>query len=851
MALLRTLAMRGPRPRRTAILGLVVLLAIGSLSWSGTLTQRHRGAPEDSAGPAVGWTAPQLPAINVASATTASSADNSQTPAYCSGMHPAEMFPLRPLERARNLACSDSILGPLPPGLTLTSPAGTSSTAYPPGFGIYNLQLTYDSADGYLLLFGATGVGSLNGTQTWSFSGGVWSDVKPIQSPESCYGSSLAYDDVDRYVVYFGGGNIGGGNCTSADQTWSYKAGTWTQLHPTTSPSPRLAAAFTNDSADGYLLLFGGTNATCAMVCNDTWSFVGGQWFRLAPTASPPARAGAGMTYDAADGYVVMFGGTTTVSSLINRYFWVLMLNDTWAYKSGVWSQLRPVGAVPPEPYDDGLVFDRSDNYSLYTVADNNATGCCGDPEIYWSFSAGNWTSYDSLAQANKSLPANRLAEALAYDWRDGYAVLFGGTSATWTRLDDTWAYHAGRWTNITEFSGFLSASPNPTEVGVNTVLTTTVIGGGNPPFGFAYAGLPSGCTSTDAPTLACTPLSSGAFTLTVNITNSTGSFVLTSEMLVVKSALSITGFAAYPSTIPLGGSTTFEVNASGGLPPYPYVSYPVLPPGCRAANTVNLSCTPTASGGFTVEVAIMDSIGGTAYGNTTLVVTLPGGGFTLYLFEALPNTIVLGSSTTFFVSVNGGTAPYSYQYGGVPPGCTATNSASWKCMPGSSGTYAVTVTVTDAQGLSVQGQTSLVVRASGPSSIGPLSILAFFASPSLISLGSDVALEVFTFGGVPPFAFSYSSLPPGCQSASTAFLSCTPTQAGNYTVTVRVSDSTGNSSSAVAPLDVGPKPAGGAPASAETPIAVAAVAASGAAIAISVITLKMRAPRMPRPPQV
>jgi uncharacterized repeat protein (TIGR02543 family) len=81
-----------------------------------------------------------------------------------------------------------------------------------------------------------------------------------------------------------------------------------------------------------------------------------------------------------------------------------------------------------------------------------------------------------------------------------------------------------------------------------------------------------------------------------------------------------ITSFDSVPSSLALGGSTTFQVSAQGGGSALTY-TYSGLPAGCASENQSSLSCIPSATGTFTVEVAVSDTQGSAAYANTTLVV--------------------------------------------------------------------------------------------------------------------------------------------------------------------------------------------------------------------------------------
>src|SRR5205807_277122 len=82
-------------------------------------------------------------------------------------------------------------------------------------------------------------------------------------------------------------------------ETWEFHAGTWTQLSPSNSPPARFSASMAYDAADGYILLFGGAGNTVGIL-GDTWEFHGGQWTQLSPASSPSPRQYPSMVYDAA-----------------------------------------------------------------------------------------------------------------------------------------------------------------------------------------------------------------------------------------------------------------------------------------------------------------------------------------------------------------------------------------------------------------------------------------------------------------------------------------------------------------------------------------------------------------------
>jgi len=81
----------------------------------------------------------------------------------------------------------------------------------------------------------------------------------------------------------------------------------------------------------------------------------------------------------------------------------------------------------------------------------------------------------------------------------------------------------------------------------------------------------------------------------------------------------------ADPANLSLGASTTLTTSTAGGTAPYSYV-YTGLPMGCVTSSTVDLSCTPSVSGTFTVTVNVTDHAGAHALAHATLRVSSPPG---------------------------------------------------------------------------------------------------------------------------------------------------------------------------------------------------------------------------------
>ncbi len=299
-----------------------------------------------------------------------------------------------------------------------------------------NGGMVYDAQDGYVLLFGGT-----SWADTWIFDGDCWKNITPAVSPPARGEEALAYDPVDHYVVLFGGANASG----ELNDTWTFKAGIWTQLHPAHAPSPRSFRGSSNslvyDEADGYMLLFGGTD--WSSIFGDTWSFKGGQWTQLFPATSPSARANEGLAYDAADGYVVLFGGMSCFASYCG-------LSDTWKYVGGVWTQLNPT-SIPTDRDNTNLIYDPVQGKVVMFGGWSPSGGCGVNLGDTWEFGAGQWTQL-----TENTSPSARQSYYFTWDPSTGSGVLFGGQAGddncngTNMPQQDTWFFSGTLWSNVT-----------------------------------------------------------------------------------------------------------------------------------------------------------------------------------------------------------------------------------------------------------------------------------------------------------------------------------------------------------------------------------------------------------------
>ncbi|MCI4316926.1 MAG: ABC transporter substrate-binding protein [Thermoplasmata archaeon] len=186
-----------------------------------------------------------------------------------------------------------------------------------------------------------------------------------------------------------------------------------------------------------------------------------------------------------------------------------------------------------------------------------------------------------------------------------------------------------------------------------------------------------------------------------------------------------------------------------------------------------------------------------------------PGPSTPLAVRGPLPSADPAPVSTPMTITAQGtgGAGNYSFAWSGLPTGCS-TGGPVVSCLPSVDGNYTVSVRVGDSEGNRSTAYVLLQVTGA------PLVVKQFTISPSPISLGSAVTLSTTVSGGTSPFRFEFTGLPSGCAgfgggtSTNSSSLTCTPTEAGNFSVTVYANDSNGLSATSQAPLVVlGPSP--------------------------------------------
>lgn len=310
---------------------------------------------------------------------------------------------------------------------------------------------------------------------------------------------------------------------------------------------------------------------------------------------------------------------------------------------------------------------------------------------------------------------------------------------------------------------------------------------GGIAPYTFVVSAgaLPPGMSLSGAGVLSGAPTASGTFNTTVTATDANGQTGARAYAVQVAAPTIVVTPATLPSPAQgLAYSATFS--ASGGVAPYSFSATGTLPPGLSLTTGGVLSGTPTAPGTSTFTVLATDSSGGAGPHSGSQSYTLSTSAGPSIDQTSVPAATV-GSAYSTTLSATGGTAPYSFALvsGALPAGIVFSSGGAFSGTPTDAGSFALTVRVTDSNG--VTSQQSFVLSASAPTLV---------LTPAAGSLQADYAVAYSTpfagSGGTAPYTYTATgALPAGISlNAATGVLSGTATQSGNFPIAVTVTDS-------------------------------------------------------------
>jgi len=137
-----------------------------------------------------------------------------------------------------------------------------NTTISPPAADL--ASMAYDAVDSALVLYGAGFTSS-----TWELQGGEWWPVN-THGPPYRAGAGMVYVPGASAVLLFGGAN----GSVVLNDSWSFSGGTWSNDTSglVTAPPARVYVELTLDPSGSVPFLFGGTTGASTSAMNDTWA---------------------------------------------------------------------------------------------------------------------------------------------------------------------------------------------------------------------------------------------------------------------------------------------------------------------------------------------------------------------------------------------------------------------------------------------------------------------------------------------------------------------------------------------------------------------------------------------------
>ncbi|MET3725955.1 putative Ig domain-containing protein [Sphingomonas trueperi] len=369
---------------------------------------------------------------------------------------------------------------------------------------------------------------------------------------------------------------------------------------------------------------------------------------------------------------------------------------------------------------------------SAVTVAANTTA-----TTVPLSLTGGAATSV-AVATAPSHGTATASGTAISYTPNVGFS---GGDSFTYTATNSA-GNSAPATVTVTVSAPALIISPAPgglpngtVGAGYSQTITAT---GGTAPYSFIATGLPAGLTLNAATgAVIGTPTTPGNYTIAVTATDTYGAGGTAAYALNIAMQAPLTGSTSL-AVVANSAATSVPLSLSGGTA----TSVAVAAAPAHGIVTVSgtaISYAPNAgfSGSDSFTYTASNAAGTSAPATVTVTVSTP----TLSFAPApggLPNGAV-GADYNQTITVTGGAAPYSFTAAGLPAGLIV-NAATGVISgaPTTAGSYNVTISVTDAHG--VTGAATYTIAISVQAPVAGASTVAVGANSSATAIPLSLA---------------------------------------------------------------------------------------------------------------
>ncbi len=452
---------------------------------------------------------------------------------------------------------------------------------------------------------------------------------------------------------------------------------------------------------------------------------------------------------------------------------------------------------TPPRFNTPSVLSDATANQSYGTqisVAD-------GQPPYTVALAGGSSLPSGLMLLNGDQLPGNAMP-GFPYIW--GRVFTAGNYTFTLTATD----------ANSATVSRTFSLHVTPLSIGELNIKNGTrnapysqqfVGGNGTPAYTWsAVSLLPGGLALSPSGLLSGTPTDSGSYNISVKITGNSGdSYTRTYNNVYFNSDTASTiNINTGPQLGDCGfGICQYRITAGGGTMPYTWSQVGgALPPGMFlltggavpnnwSSNDAAVAGPASAPGVYTFTLRVIDAGGNTGYRTFTLrVVPL-----TSIVTQLAPGTIGQPYAQQLVATGCSGSCSWAPAVDTVlPPGLTLSATGLLSGTPTAGGAYSFNVTITSGSQAITLGYSLTVAQTS--MYITNAAILPNGVSNTAYSVTLNVS------GGASPYTFSMAggSFPGGVSLGSDGLISGTVKGTGNYSITVRVTDSAGQTNTKV-----------------------------------------------------
>jgi len=323
--------------------------------------------------------------------------------------------------------------------------------------------------------------------------------------------------------------------------------------------------------------------------------------------------------------------------------------------------------------------------------------------------------------------------------------------------------------------------------VGTAYTKQLTAATGGTPNYTYTLAAgstLPPGLTLSNAGLLGGVPTQAGTYSFSITVTDSKGCSVTTAQNLLVTGTLTLTAANLPDGTVGVGYPTQVIPPATGGSTPYTYAAIN-LPPGLSFNPTTReITGTPTVAGPYVMTINVSDADGNSTSMNYTINVK---NALVLPNASLADGTTGVTYPTQLIPAATGGTPGYTYVATNLPAGLSF-NPATREITgtPTTTGTFTVNVQVTDAANVTASNSYTIKV-------VAPLNIANKTLADGTVGVVYATETLPTATGGVGPYTYVASNVPAGLSfNPTTRELTGTPTGAGNFSITLTVTDADG-----------------------------------------------------------